>query len=44
MSHDDVITRSTKLFCKGKQPNRSKTFFSWKNLQHTMYIWENLKE
>ena len=29
MSHGDVITRSTSSFCKGKQSNRSKTFFSW---------------
>ena len=27
MSHGDIISRSTYFFCKGKQTNRSKTFF-----------------
>ena len=44
MSHGHVITRSTYLFCKGKQTNRSKTFFSGTGPQDNMSIWENLKK
>ena len=37
MSHGDAITRYTYFFCKGKQTNKSKTFFSW-NKSSTYYI------
>ena len=38
MSQGDVITRSTKFFCKGKINNRGKTFFSW-NKSSTYYVY-----
>ena len=37
MSSGDVISRFTYFFCKWKQTNRSKTFFSW-NKSTTYYV------
>ena len=37
MSHGDVLTRSTQLFFKRKETNRSKTLFSWNN-SSTNYV------
>ena len=44
MSHGDIITKSTQLFCKGKQTTEVKIFYVELNSQHSMYKWENLKK